>query len=396
MDFDAFVDRRHTQSSKWDMMESHFGVSAIDGLAMWVADMDFRSPEVVQRALRSMSEHGVYGYHGEEIPAQEAVQWWMRKQHDWLIERDWVFTTYGVLNGIALTIQAFTKPGDGIIMFTPVYHSFSRLTEANNRRVVECPLVLNNGLLEFNFDYYDTLLDGSERMVILCSPHNPGGRVWSHEELQDVADFATRHKLVLVSDEIHQDLVYPDFTHVPTALVKSDISDRLVVLTSPSKTFNIAGVRTGNVIISNPDMMKVFGNCLEKFGISPSSFGQKLTQAVYSPEGIEWVEKLIPYLKENYDLFHESINEISGLNSMSIQATYLAWVDFSETRLPHEIVMNKILKEAKIVASHGGEFGTGGKNFIRFNIGTQRSRIYEALERIKCAFSKKCTSSSCT
>ena len=208
MNFDEHIDRRNTHSAKWDTMELLYGVSPNDGLSMWVADMDFRPPKIVQDKLTELLDHGVYGYFGDDGPYLDAIQWWMKHRHGWEVPRDGVFTTHGLVNGTAMCIDTFTTPGDGIVLFTPVYYAFAKVIHANNREVIELPLVNDNGRYEMDFEAYDAVLPAHARMIVLCSPHNPGGRIWSRTELEQVAAFAKRHDLILVSDEIHHDLTF--------------------------------------------------------------------------------------------------------------------------------------------------------------------------------------------
>jgi len=384
--FDEVIDRVGTHSAKWDKMEDIYGVSPEDGLAMWVADMDFRPPTCVQEALQGMLDHGVYGYFGDERDYLAAIRWWMAERHGWAVEDDWITTTHGLVNGAALCIDAYTAPGDGVVLFTPVYHAFHRVIKAAGREVVECPLVLTDGRYEMDFAAYDAQMTGREKLLLLCSPHNPGGRVWSREELQQVADFAKRHDLILVSDEIHHDLVMPGQKHVPMALVDDSISDRLVMLTATTKTFNIAGSHTGNVIIPDPDLRKRFSQRLAALGLSPNSFGLVMATAAYSPEGAAWVDDLCAYLDGNRKLFDATVAEIPGLRSMPLEATYLAWVDFSGTGMTASEFTARVEREARIAANHGPAFGTGGESCLRFNLATPRARVEEACDRLKAAF----------
>src|SRR5690554_4814929 len=218
MNFDEIIERRGTHSVKWDKMEAIYGVPADTGLPMWVADMDFRPPAGVQGALRKMLDHGIYGYFGDDSDYLAAINWWMSNRHGWEVAPEWVFTAHGLVNATGLCVQTWSAPGDGIVLFTPVYHAFARVIEGAGRRVVECPLVAVDGRMTMDFAAYDARMTGREKMVILCSPHNPGGQVWTAEELRGVAEFAARHNLVLVSDEIHHDLVMPGHKHLPMPL----------------------------------------------------------------------------------------------------------------------------------------------------------------------------------
>lgn len=385
MSFDTPIDRRGTHCVKWDMMDALYGVDINDGIAMWVADMEFQPPACVQNAVQKMRDHGVYGYFGDESKYLGAIEWWMETRHGWKIDPSWVFTTHGLVNGTGMCVDAFTKPGDGVVLFTPVYHAFAKVIAAAGREVVECNLVNDAGRYEFDFDAYDAQMTGNERMVILCSPHNPGGRVWTKAELQAVAAFAKRHDLILVSDEIHHDLTFPGHTHIPMAHIDG-IEERLVMMTATTKTFNIAGSHSGNVIIEDPDLRRQFGARMAALGMSPNSFGLFMAEAAYSPEGAAWVDDLMVYLDGNRKLFDAGVNAIPGLASMNLESTYLAWVDFSGTGMSRADFTNRVQKDAKIAANHGPTFGSGGENFLRFNFAAPRAQVQEAVERLTRAF----------
>ncbi len=387
MDFDEVIDRRGTHSSKWDTMEELYGVSPDSGLSMWVADMDFRAPKIIQEKLHGINSHGIYGYYGDYKEYNNSIKWWMKNRHNWEIDTSWIFTTHGLVNGTGLCIDAFTKPGDGIILFTPVYYQFSNLVEAARRKVVECPLKLIDNHYHFDFVAYERNLSGDEKMVILCSPHNPGGRVWTKNELQEVAKFAKKHDLVLVSDEIHHDLVYPNKSHTVMPIADPSVCDRLVMMTATTKTFNIAGAHSGNVIIPNPNLRQKFSQRIKALGISPNSFGLFMATAAYSPEGAQWLDELLHYIDGNRVIFDREVNKIPGLSSMPLEGTYLAWVDFSGTGMEEEEFIYRVQEKAKIAANHGSTFGTGGEKFLRFNLATPRTLVVEATKRLKDAFS---------
>ncbi len=385
--FDEDINRFGTHSVKWDMMERLYGVPANDGLSMWVADMDFRPPACVQDAVSRMADHGIYGYYGDDAAYRNAICWWMKERHGWSVEPSWIFSTHGLVNGTGLCVDAYTKPGDGVVLFTPVYHAFARVIEAAGREVVECPLVQQNGRYEMDFDAYDRLMTGNERLVILCSPHNPGGRVWSRAELKGVAEFAKRHDLILVSDEIHHDLVMPGNQHTAMPLVDDGVSERLVMMTATTKTFNIAGSHIGNVIIPDDDLRARFGARMGALGISPNSFGLFMAEAAYSPAGAAWVDELVEYLDGNRQAFDAVVNTIPGLRSMPMESTYLAWVDFSGTGMERDEFTKRVEQGARIAANHGPTFGSGGESFMRFNFATPRARVVEAANRLAEAFS---------
>ena len=385
MNFDDPIDRRGTHCNKWDDMQAFCGVSPVDGIAMWVADMDFRPPAAVQHALEAMTAHGVYGYFGDDSKYKAAIVWWMAERHGWTVDPAAIFTTHGLVNGTALCVDAFTAPGDGVVLFTPVYHAFARVIKAAGRAVVECPLVTVNGRYEMDFDAYDALMTGRETMVILCSPHNPGGRVWTRAELRAVAAFAKRHDLVLVSDEIHHDLTMPGQVHLPMANIDG-ISEHLVMMTATTKTFNIAGAHIGNVIIADPDLRARFATRMMAMGISPNSFGMHMVTAAYSPDGAAWVDDLRQYLDGNRRIFDAGMNAIPGVASMPLEATYLAWVDFAGTGMERSEVARRIGKDARIAVNYGASFGAGGKSLMRFNFAAPRAQIVEAVSRLQAAF----------
>ena len=387
MNFDDQIDRRGTYSTKWDKMEAIYGVPADTGLPMWVADTDFQAPPNVLARLQEITDHGVLAYTNNEDDYRGAIQWWMSTRHGWEIEPSWIFTTTGLVNAVALCLDTYTQPGDRIVLFTPVYHAFARTIRAAGREVVECELTNTDGRYEMDFDAYDAQMTGTEKMVILCSPHNPGGRVWTRDELQGVADFCKRHDLLLISDEIHHDLVYPGHKHIPMTLVDPTIIDRALMLTAPSKTFNVAGLHTGNVIIPDNALRAKFASRMAALAISPNSVGQFVAQACYSPEGAEWVDAQVAYLDKNRQIFDAAIAKIPGLSSMSLESTFLAWVDFTDTGMSREEFTARVEKDAQIAVNHGPSFGDGGDHFLRFNLGTQTARIEDACARLAKAFS---------
>ena len=385
MSFDEIIDRFGTHSVKWDAMEAIYGVPASDGISMWVADMDFRPPKCVSDAVAKMHEHGVYGYYGDDATYRDAICWWMKTRHGWDVDPAGIFTTHGLVNGTAMCVDAFTNPGEGVVLFTPVYHAFAKIIHAAGRDVVECEMSNVNGRYELDFDAYDAQMTGKETMLVFCSPHNPSGRVWSKGELQAVAAFAKRHELILVSDEIHHDLVFEGNTHIPMANI-AGIEDRLVMMTASTKTFNIAGSHSGNVIIADPDLRARFAARMMAMGLSPNSFGLFMAEAAYSAEGAAWVDDLVQYLDGNRKVFDAGVNAIPGLKSMEMQSTYLAWVDFEDAGMSREEFTQRVEQNARIAANHGPTFGKGGESFLRFNFATPRARIVEAVERLQTAF----------
>ncbi|WP_300515811.1 PatB family C-S lyase [Aliiroseovarius sp.] len=385
-DFNEHVDRVGTNCTKWDKMEALFGVPAEGGLAMWTADSDFPTAPCVREVLRKAADHGVFGYSWDHPDYLNAVVWWMKNRHGWQIEPDWVLTSQGLGNAIALSLDVWSNPGDGIVIFSPVYHEFAMKINRAGRKVVECPLKRDGDTYALDLEDAQARLTGAEKILIWCSPQNPSGRVWTPEELRQVAEFARRNDLLLISDEIHHDLVYPGSTFVPMDVAAPEARPCLVTLTAASKTFNVAGQRTGNMIIADPDLRAAMRHRLKTLDYGPGMLGVEMITAAYSPEGAAWVDAQIAHLAENRRIFDTGINAIPGLHSLPLAATYLAWVDFSDTGMTHDEIAARIRDDAKIAASPGPSFGTGGESFMRFNLATSRDRVVEAVKRMQAAF----------
>ncbi|MFA0086965.1 MalY/PatB family protein [Vibrio sp. 10N.261.51.F12] len=385
-DFDEVIERVGTHSAKWDEMESIFGVSADNGLPMWVADMDFKAPPQVNEALLAAAQNGVNGYYGDDKQYQQAVTGWMQRRHQWTVEPEWVVTCAGLVQGTALCVQAYSEPNDGVILFTPVYHAFSRVIKANGRRVVESELVQRDGQYHMDLDALERQLTGDEKMVVMCSPHNPGGRVWTRQEIQALATFCQQHSLVLVVDEIHHDLVYAGSKHTAAPLAAPEAIDNMVILAATTKTFNIASALTGAAIIPNKTLRNQYQTVLNAAGIGPNRIGMLMAISAYE-HGEPWLDALLTYLDENRRIFDEGVHAIAGVRSMKLEATYLSWVDFSGTGLSPQDVIQRVQTVANIAASHGESFGSGGESFLRFNLAMPRSLVEEAVARLQAAFS---------
>ncbi len=382
--FDEVIDLRGVHSAKWDMMEKVYGVPADGGIPMWVADMDFRPPPSVQRVLASTA-HGFQGYFGDNADYLAAITGWMRRRHGWEVDPAWISTTHGLVAGVSLCVQAYSTPGEGVIVFSPVYHAFHRLIRANDRVVVESELVNRNGRYEMDLEALEARMDGTQKIVIFCSPHNPGGRIWTPEEQGALADFCVKHDLVLISDEIHHNLIYPGEKHVVAPLAMPQARDRLIIACGATKSFNVAGIMTGQIIIEDATLRAKFQKAHNAAGASPNRYGMLVTTAAFA-EGAEWLDEVMAYLDGNRRLFDEGVAKIPGVRSMPMQATYLAWADFSALGMTPKEITERIEKKARIAASHGPQFGVGGDQFMRFNLACRRAVLEEALERLREAF----------
>lgn len=383
--FDEDINRIGTNSHKYDNLQSLFGVSPENSLSMWTADMDFKAPRCAFDALNDLNSNGIFGYYGGQETYNEAVKNWYEIRHDWSISPESISVVHGLCAGIGIALRAFSDENDGVIIFTPVYHSFISMIKQNNRKLIEQPLLQKNNEYHINFDKLEANMTGDEKILLFCSPHNPGGKVWSLEELKRIAKFCKKYNLILISDEIHNDLVYPQKKHLMFPIAAPEIKDQLIVLVSSTKTFNIAGGLMGNVIIENTTLRKKFQLAHRAIGTMPNLFGMKIAESVYR-YGSPWLDDLLSYLQKNTEIFDKGIAEIPNLTSMKLSSTYLGWVDFSKTGLSEKELINKVHRTAGIVASIGSTFGTGGENFMRFNLACPKAKVTEAIERLQNTF----------
>lgn len=353
---------------------------------MWTADSDYPAPDCVANVLRDAVEHGVFGYFCGADDYHDAIVWWMANRHDWQIESDWILTTNGLGNAIGLCLDVLTEPGAPVAIFPPVYHEFRSKIEKSGRVVTPCPLKRDEDTYVLDLEDAQSRLTGSERMLIWCSPQNPSGRVWTKDELRAVAEFAARNDMIIVSDEIHHDLVFDRASFVPFANAAPDASNRLVTLTAASKTFNIAGQKTGNMIIADPELREKLAGRMRALDQTGNMLGMRMVQAAYSPEGAAWADAQLDHLQGNAAAFDALVNTIPGVRSLPLKSTYLAWVDFSGTGMTPDEVNARIRDGARIAASKGPTFGVGGESFVRFNLATSRARVEEAGRRLVEAF----------
>lgn len=380
--FDAVIDRNNTDSIKWDYLEKYYGQKDI--LPMWVADMDFEAPAPVVEAIAKRASHGIYGYTGRPLSCYEAIAGWVEKRHGWRIEKEWLSFTPGVVPALCTAIGAFTYPGDKVIIQSPVYHPFFAAVENNGRRIVNSPLKYEEGRFVMDYDDIERKFDSRVKMVILCSPHNPVGRVWTKEELERLGNICLKHGAVIVSDEIHSDIVYKGHKHVPIASISEELSLNTITCIAPSKTFNIAGLSTSAVIIPNQRLRKQFNCMLENIGMENGNiFGITAMEAAYR-YGEEWLDQVIDYLEGNIDFLLKYISErIPSIKAARPEGTYLAWIDCRGLGLNQEDLKEFMAKKAAIALNDGTAFGPEGDGFMRINVGCPRSVLQEGLRRIE-------------
>lgn len=382
-DFDKVIDRQNTRSVKWDYRGEKFGRSDI--LPMWVADMDFPSPPEVAGAIVKRAEHGVFGYTGVSGQLTDAITGWMRRRNGWTPEGSWIVHSPGVVTSIITAILAYTDVGDSILIQTPVYRPFYSSISDNDRKIVKSPLVSSNGRYGMDFDDLEKKLAGV-RMMILCSPHNPVGRVWTPQELNDLAELCEKHNVIVVSDEIHSDLVYKGYSHMPFAIVHDYILQNSVTCISPTKTFNVAGLSESTAIIPNPELRRKFQKTLRKTGAEMLNiFGLEAARAAYE-HGEPWLEELLSYLEGNIDLLTGFIGaELPSIRVERPEGTYLAWLDCRELMEKTGSLKDFFISKAGIGMNDGTEFGQEGAGFQRLNFACPRAMLEEGLHRMEHA-----------
>ena len=384
-DFDTRIDRRGTSCEKWDDMGHLFGRD--DLLALWVADMDFKSaPEIID-ALKQEAEFGVFGYPTEQIYGyQTAVADWERRRHGWDVKPEQVGFMPGVVTGIAVALNELTKPGDGVVVQTPAYPPFFRVIRQNGRMVAENPLRETENGYEMDLDHlFGT--SGGVSAIILCSPHNPVSRVWRREELAALGRLCLERGIAVISDEIHQDLVYSDAKHTPTSAACPELDPLLVTLVSPSKTFNIAGLRASAWIARDKNIYDRMNRAFERLHLSGlNMFGLRALEAAYT-KGEPWLDAVMGYLEDNRALVENFLRErMPRVKLKHPEGTYVFWLDFRDYGLRSVELMEILVDRARVALNDGSKFGLAGDGFARLNIGCPRSQLKEGLDRIAEAF----------
>jgi len=383
-DFDKVIDRTGTESLKWVYPRQALGVA--DAIPMWVADMDFESPPAVIEALRRRVDHGIFGYPLVPPSFYAAAIDWFRRRHGWEVEKAWMSTTPGIVPALNYCVRAFSRPGDPVIIQTPVYHPFYYAIENNGRRVVRNPLRFDGRRYTMDLDDLRTKIDAPGRMLILCSPHNPVGRVWDQEELESLGRIAVERDLLVVSDEIHHDLVYGGRRHHVFAALSPELAQQTVTCVAPSKTFNVAGLSTAAVVAANPDLLQKFENEAERSGFDlGNALGIVAFEAAYRHGG-DWLDALLPYLEANVDLIGTFLaGRVPEIRLVRPEGTYLALFDCRKLGLAPDALGDFFLKKAGVYFSDGAMFGRELEGFVRVNFGCPRPILREALERIERA-----------
>jgi cystathionine beta-lyase len=382
--FDELIDRSGTSTVKYDGRQAFFGNP--DLLPLWVADMDFKTPDFIVDAIRKRAGHEIFGYTLKPETYTQSIVSWLKRRHNWEIKPEWISFSPGVVAGLTIAIEALSSPGDGVIIQPPVYFPFFDSVKGTNREMIENPLRLENGRYYFDFDDLKRKITPRTKILLLSNPHNPGGMAWNEQELTELARICLENKILIISDEIHADLVFEGFKHTPLAGISEEFAQNSVICMSPSKTFNTAGLTTSYLVIPNKRNFVAYERLMRLPHLHMGNiFGTVALEAAYT-FGDEWVSQVTKYLFGNYlfleKFFAENLPEVKPMRP---EATYLIWLDFSAFGLTDEALSQKLI-EGGIGLNRGVQFGKQGSGYMRMNIGCPRSVLEEALMRIKKVF----------
>jgi cystathionine beta-lyase len=383
--FDEIVPRKGTNCLKYDALEMFF--KSEDLLPLWVADMDFKTPDFIVNAIKQRVDHEVYGYTFRPDSYYEAVISWMNRRHNWAVKKEWISFSPGVVAGLTFAIEAFSKPGDGIVVQSPVYFPFFDCVKGTKRKMIDNPLKIVDGRYTFDLDDLKAKIDKNTKLLMLCNPQNPGGMVWTKEELVALTNICLENDIMIISDEIHSDLIFDGHKHIPIASISEQVAQNCVVSMAPSKTFNVAGLTSSIVIIPNKANFVRYERAIGVGHLHMGNvFGSVALEAAYT-HGDEWLEQMLGYLWDNYLLLEEFITtKLPRVKVMKPEATYLIWMDFTDYGMKNDDLMKFLIENAKLALNDGGRFGLGGDGWLRINIGCPRSILQEALLRLEKAF----------
>lgn len=386
-DFDERVNRKGTGCLKWDYVDKVY--KGNDLLPMWIADMDFRVAPAIADRMRQQIDSSAFGYGAMPQEAYEAVIGWMRERHRYEVQRDWFCFTPGVVAALFFAVDAFSAPGEDIMVCPPTYGPFFKAIEQQGRNAIKVPLLRDGtGWYTFDFDGMEAAVTPRTRALMLCSPHNPVGRVWTRQELRRIADFALRHDLIVIDDEIHHDLVFGGREHIMLGRISDEIAQRSVICTAPSKTFNIAGLHTSNIFIPNEELRRRFRECAQKHhAAGPHAFSGPALIGAYG-ESADWVDEMVAYVDGNHAYVNDFIAQhLPRLSVCRAEGTYLAWINCEGMGMEPEEIKRFFVDKCQLGLNAGTEYGPGGEQYMRMNLACPRAYVAEAMERIQKAFS---------
>ena len=385
-DFDTVTDRKNTNAIKYDLAKKRGKPE--DAVSLWVADMDFPTAPCIQKAVAEKAAHGIWGYSRPDNRYYDALKKWYKERHNFEVQNEWVVNTPGVCFALAAAVKAFTKEGESVLIQKPIYYPFFNIINSLQRKVVNSSLILKNNHYEIDFDDFERkIVQENVKMFILCSPHNPGGRVWTKQELQKISEICLAHNVLVVSDEIHSDITFGSNVHTVYGSLSEQALKNSIICTAPSKSFNLAGLQFSNIFIADEKLRKAFSKELDKTGYDePSVFGIVAATAAYS-EGADWFDSVKSYIWENILFAKNYIEEnASKIKVLVPEGTYLLWLDFSKTGLSDSEINDRVLNKAKVWLDSGSMFGKEGEKFQRINCATPRIILEDALKRICSQF----------
>lgn len=388
-EFENIINRRESRSIKWDMMEDIYGIEdASDILPMWIADMDFAAPQVVIDAIQEKLDHGVFGYSYICDACKDAVRNWLKERHGWQTKNEWMLFHHGVVPAIASVIETFTTKEDAILITSPVYPPFFQIPGHMERTIVEYVMQENEGNYSIDFVEFEKALQKNVKLFILCNPHNPGGIVWTVEELQKMIELCAQYDVLILSDEIHADLVFPEYKHNVLAAIAGDEAKRIITCVAPTKTFNLAGVQAAMMIVTDEEVRaKLAQNALAHGQMQLNAFAAAALKAAYE-EGGPWLSELLEIVSANMDYVIQELQEaIPGIKIKKPHGTYLLWIDYRDTGLSEKDMMDKLLNKGKLALEPGSKYGEAGKGFLRMNVACHLSTVKDAVQRFVAALS---------
>ena len=382
--FDEPAGREGTDCIKYDRREETFGVKDI--IPMWVADMDFNTPDFIVESLQKRLEHHIYGYSFRSSEYFQSMISWIKTRHNWTVEKEWISFSPGIVPALNFCTLAFTQPGDSIIVQPPVYFPFFSAAESHGRNLIYNRLTESEGKWDMDYNSLIAGIDSKTKMIIISNPHNPVGRVWTPEELNNLADICLKNNILIISDEIHCDLVLPGFTHTPMASLSEKIAENTVTLIAPSKTFNLAGLSTSSVIIKNPVLRKSFNRIVDNLHVGNGNiFGNTASIAAYA-NGHKWLDALLDYIDNNIEFVKDYCGKmIPEIIPVQPEATYMIWLDCRRFGMSGKDLQNFFVHKAGVGMNEGSTFGPGGEGFMRMNLGTTHQTVMKAMEQIERA-----------
>jgi cysteine-S-conjugate beta-lyase len=387
--FEKLINRRETRSIKWDRLEEVYGIeNASDILPMWIADMDFAAPQVVIDAMQEVLDHGVFGYSYICDECKDGIRSWLEQRHSWETENEWMLFHHGVVPAIATVIETFTEDGDGILITPPVYPPFFQVPALMERTIVECVMTEKDRNYSIDFVEFEKTLQQNVKLFILCNPHNPGGIVWTEDELLKMIELCAKYDVFILSDEIHADLVFPEHRHIALASIAADEAHRIITCVAPTKTFNLAGVQAAIMIASDKAVRaKLEQNALAHGQMTLSPFAAAAVKSAYT-QGGPWLSELLEIISANMDYVITELEEaLPGIKINKPHGTYLLWIDYRDTGLSEKDMMDKLLTIGRIALEPGSKYGESGVGFLRMNVACPFSTVKDGVQRIITALS---------